>query len=238
MPSQMSAAPTTPLAQVPHAQIVAYDLFRRTVAAGGWGTPDFVAGAGPPPNPWNIPIGTPSFWSVNGTNGLVALDASGAVQGADLLQAVAATVTVRFDVSFSALPSPGNFVFALAWMRVSGDSTSAFYRVGIFVDNLGTICLRGEGVPAVTLWPDATPVGTPIAAPGMWLTVAAQLTTVSTTNALAKVWQVGSPEPTWGVSGTDPSSIGPQVAGPVGIRAMSTADAITVSFDNFAAALA
>lgn len=215
--------------------LLAQDGFTGRNVSGSWGVADVTGGA------WNIPIGSPGAFSIASGVGNVVLPTTGAVQGADLLAATGTTVDVRFDVSFSKLPTAGNFVFATTWTRVSSDSVSSFYRIGIFVDSQGVVCLRGEAVPLVTLWADATPLGTPVLpafpfSAGVWLTVAAQLTTNFPTTAQAKVWQVGTSEPLgWGVAGVDLNNTGPQTSGPVGIRTFSTLDAITVSFMNFRA---
>lgn len=225
----------------PLAMVLASDAFLRTVAPGGWGTAN-IGG------PWTVaPSSTPSLFSVNNTAGVIALDTTGNVQAVELLAAAATTASIQFDMSLSALPSAGNFVFVFAWFRVSGGGGS-FYRIGVFVDSAGVVCLRGESVlgsPATTatLFPDSTPSGMAPLQPATFLTVGAALSSSNTTNVQAKTFPAGSADPGWQITGFDANNVGPQVTGPIGLRVASTllngvagsADPITVTIDNFLA---
>lgn len=206
--------------------IFAQETFTKPPVAGGWGTA-IIGGA------WTVIEGTAGNFSTNGTSGLVTLP-SGVVHAIGLQATSSLNSMMGYDVSFSALPSAGNFLYSFAWFRVNAGDT-AFYRTGLYVDSTGTMCMRSEGVPAVTLFPDATPVTFGTYTPGSWISVRAVISGTNPTNVQAKGWpQFTLEPPIYQVTGADVVPIGPQSNGYAGIRALASGDAgIVVSFDNF-----
>lgn len=203
-----------------------YDPFLRSAVASGWGT-------APVGGLWTPAVGTASNFSTTGTAGQITLP-SGTTQGIALEGISASTVTVNFDVNFKTLPTAGNFVYAFAWMRIDSGLTD-FYRVGLFSDSTGLMCLRAEAVSvangSVTVFPDATPTVFGTYTPNTWMTVKAHLAGASPTTVGVEAWPQGTTEPGYQVTATD--ATGPQTAGFVGIRSLASGNAITVLFDNF-----
>lgn len=191
------------------APVLAYDTFSRTVAS-GWGNAD-IGGT------WSIVSGTQALFSTNGSVGSISLDTSGTVQEAVLSKANGTIVTGSVDIGFSALPTVNNFLFVFLTQRTSLDGNQYFYRTGLYIDYTGLICVRSEGVPAITMFPDTSLPATYTV--GTTLSIKSQLATVNPTLSLAKVWASSTPEPAYFFTGSDPTSIGPQVYGSTGIRA-------------------
>jgi PKD repeat protein len=212
----VAAAPVPPLAA---------DLFNRT-ASNGWGSAD-TGGA------WTR-SGTASNYAVNGTMGTMRMGAAGA--GPSMaLNTVSSTdtdVSVTIGVDKSATGG-GVYTTVRPRIRPSGDRYYADTRL---LAN-GTVSLiLGRNVGAAETALQTRAVTGLTVAPGDRLNVRVQTFGTSPTTFRAKVWKVGSDEPTtWTASVTD-STASLQGAGAIGLGAYLSGSAtnapVVASFDN------
>jgi len=219
-----SVALLTAACTIPYAS----DYFGRTVS-GGWGSA-LIGG------PWTEVKGTPSELSVNGSAGVFAIPAGNYLSAEQILTLPQTSVrdyTGSFDVTFmeniSTIGPKYGGVVAYLVARYQNSSATGYYRIGIVWDAgtrrlwLRTQNAAGKGAPSNWTIEQNTgidpvqdyPGGGPYAYHVMVHVAGAFPTTFA-----SKVWKVGSPEPSsWMLTGSDPGNLGPQVPGPIGVRA-------------------
>jgi hypothetical protein len=197
----------------------AADAFGRTVA-GGWGSAD-AGGA------WTVSAA--SAFGVGSGVGSVAVP-GGAVQRLAYLGATSARdVDVKVDSTFGSLGTSGaHLQYVVARRQVSG----AYLRVGLMASG-GKLLLRGQSSTGASLFADVD-TGLGFTA-GAAYRLRVQLEGASPTTIRARAWKVGTSEPeSWNVVAT--SSSGPQEAGAIGLRQLTTAHtATTITADNLTA---
>lgn len=209
----------------PPGTTIAQDAFTRTVSS-GWGTAQ-VGGA------WGVVAGTASNFSVNGTTGLISAPSSGAEQIASLGSTSIRDVDATTKITFPAKPSAGAFYGYLVLRR---QSSGAYYRVGLFVTNAGTLMIRGQTNAGTALFSDVN-TGLAVAA-GDTFGIRVQVQGANPTTVRVRAWRAGSAEPsTWAATATS-SATGLQQAGALGIRAVigSGGPAAQLKFDDLLAA--
>ena len=184
---------------------LASDDFSRTVA-NGWGSAP-VGGA------WTL-TGTASRWSVDGSRGLVSLNAGNGYYAT--LGGVSSTDT---DVSLSYgadKPATGGGQYVSVLARKVNTTTD--YRAKVLVGSTGAVSLwLARTVSGTeTLLPGGGVVSGLTAGAGDRFEVRVQATGTGTTTLRAKIWKSGTTEPTaWTRTGTD-TTAALQVAGSVG----------------------
>ncbi|MET0932065.1 MAG: PKD domain-containing protein [Mycetocola sp.] len=212
----------------PQSGSLAADAFERTVT-GGFGTAD-VGGA------WTT-TGPTTPYSVNG-QGRIRFAAAGSTYSA-YLNAVSSTNTdLSFKVSSDkAASGSGTYVTAIG-RRVG---TTAAYQAKLVMraDGRATIALERTAGTAVTVIAPALLVPGLTIAAGDTLNVRMATVGTSPTTVQAKVWKVGTTEPsTWTRTVTD-STAGLQTAGAVGVSvylsSSSTTAPVIVSIDDLVA---
>ncbi|HEY3438539.1 MAG TPA: LamG-like jellyroll fold domain-containing protein [Actinotalea sp.] len=178
------------------------DLFTRAVA-GGWGSAE-VGG------PWTS-TGTASKFSVDGTAGVHTASAGNTLTSS--LGTLASTATdTTATVSVNKVPNGGGAFAVVQGRQIT--ATNA-YAVRLRLQADGSVLMhitRGNGTPIV----GGTVAGLTYAA-GDKLQVRLQVQGASPTTLRARVWKVGTTEPTTWSTITD-STAGLQVAGGVGIQ--------------------
>jgi hypothetical protein len=201
---------------------VAQDAFSRTLS-GGWGTAD-TGGA------WSVVTGSAANFAVNGAKGTIVTPAGGAQQVAHLGAVSERDLDAQVEVTFpNAAPSGGIW----AYLLLRRQSTGAYDRVGVFVDPLNKLFIRGQIDSGSSLFGD---FDTGLAfTPGNSFVLRVQLQGASPTTVRVKAWRLGSSEPTaWSLTTTTTS--GPQIAGSLGIRTVNTSTAnSSLPFDNLLA---
>ena len=197
----------------------AADAFGRTVV-GGWGSAD-AGGA------WTV--SAPSAFGVGSGVGSVAVP-GGAVQRLAMLESVSARdVDLRVDSAFGSLGTSGaHLQYLVARKQASG----AYLRVGLMASG-GKLVIRGQSSTGASLFAD-TDTGLGFTA-GAAYRLRVQLEGASPTTIRARAWKVGTSEPAaWNVVAA--STSGPQVAGAIGLRQLTTAHtATTITADNLTA---
>ena len=193
----------------PAAGILASDAFGRTVT-NGLGTADTGG-------PWST-TGSATLYSVDGA-GNIRLAAPGSAAGGYLGQVASSATDLGLVVSATEAPTgTGTYVW-VSGRRVAG---AGGYEAKIALRSSGAVGLslvrvNATGGGEVTLQPAITLPGLSFAA-GDRLNVRLQVTGVSPTTLRAKVWKVGSVEPTtWQRSVTD-ATAALQATGGVGVR--------------------
>ena len=222
----------------------AYDTFSRTVT-NGWGAA--VIGG-----PWTQVKGSPGDVSADGSAGVFAIPAGNYLQAEQIMTLSATSqrdYTGSFVVSFmenlnTQNPRYGGLVAYLV-ARYQNSSATGYYRMGVAWD-AGTrhVWLRTQNAAGHGAADDFTvekdtgidpvkddPGGGPYAYHVMVKIAGAFPTTFS-----SKVWKVGSPEPTsWMLTGTDKGNLGPQVPGPIGVRASDDLQSSASTYLSFTA---
>jgi len=207
---------------------VAFDLFGRTTTS-GWGSAT-VGGS------WTQVKGSPSEVSVDGTGGVFAIPAGNYLSAEQIMTLPAtsvrdytATFTVSFTENINTINPKYGGVVAYMVARYQNTSATGYYRLGIVWD-AGTrrLWLRTQnaaGKGAASNWTIEQNTGIdpvkdyPAGGPYAY-TVAVQISGAFPTTFKSKVWKVGATAPAgWMLTGTDPGNLGPQAAGPVGVRA-------------------
>ncbi|NTW39163.1 MAG: PKD domain-containing protein [Cellulomonadaceae bacterium] len=184
------------------------DAFGRTLTS-GWGNAD-VGGA------WRT-TGSVTNYSVGGGSGAIRFANPGVTLDASLPATTAATTDLTFAVQTDKAPTGGGVYVTVGARRVAGVGE---YRA--------TVRLRANGVVALGLARTAGTTETPLLAPavvqgltlatGEQLLVHVQAAGASPTVLRARVWKVGTAEPTtWQVATTDPTA-GLQAPGAVGFN--------------------
>ncbi len=207
---------------------IASDAFGRTVS-NGWGSAD-EGGA------WSLG-GATSSYSVAGGVGRMVMAASGSGPTAVLSAVQALNANVVVDTTFDKAPTGGGYIAAVGARRVG--TTSQDYRAKVTVNAAGAVSLGiSKFLPAETSLKSATVAGLTVGA-GDTVRIRFQVAGANPTTLQAKVWKVGTSEPSaWQVTTTD-STAGLQAAG--GFRLWtyllgnSTNAPVTASFDNFSA---
>jgi len=242
----VASAPTTAAPPpVPSAGAYTSDDFARVVT-GGWGT-------APTGGPWSLVKGAASDVSVNGSAGVIAITA-GSYLTVDHVLVLPAT-SVRdyagsFDVSFMeninrVNPQYGG-VLAYLVARFQNTGANGYYRLGVVWDAASRrLWLRTQnpagkghagdftietntGIDPTADFPGGAPYGP--------YHVKVRITGSGPTTFASKLWKAGTPEPGgWMLTGTDANNLGPQVAGPIGIRASDDLQGSPGSYLNFTA---
>jgi hypothetical protein len=208
------AAATTP---PPAGATIAADTFSRTLS-GSWGS----ATTG---GTWTL--GTPSSYSVGSGVGSVAVPANSVQRVSYLGSTSARDVDVKVDATFGAVSG-----LQLHYLLVRRQSTGEYLRVGL-VGGSGKLTIRGQTSSAVNVFGE-TDTGLGFAANTPY-TLRVQVQGASPTTIRAKAWKTGTTEPSaWNVQAT--SSAGPQTAGAIGLRLItSSTSSTTIKTDNLTA---
>lgn len=141
-------------------------------------------------------------------------------------------VDLTFEVTFPTTVSGAGGVFAYGVLR--RQSGGSYYRIGLFVDAAGNVWIRGQNHAGMALFADVDAGLAHVGATTYALRV--QTAGASPTTIRTKVWKATETEPTaWAAETTD-STLGPQTAGSIGIRTISTSQtAMALAFDDFVA---
>lgn len=205
-------------------QPVVTDSFTRS-ATNGWGPAD-LGGT------WST-SGSASLFSVQGGRGHIRLASPGAVPGAHQLAISRTDTELRVVVTQDKSPT-GNGTTARVQPRrlANGDGYFAAVR---FVPN-GTINLNLVRLVGTQTKLANVIVPSQTHQPGDSFHVRVQVSGTSPTSIRAKVWEVGTPEPTgWHATGTDPTAA-LQQPGAVSVRAelgtTATNAPVVMSFDD------
>ena len=200
---------------------IANDTFTRTVS-NAWGTAD-TGGA------WTILAGTAADFDVASgvgtivtpTGGLEHLAHLGSTSGRD----IDSVATITFPNALSG--TGGAFGYAVLRRQSGG----GYYRVGIYVTTANQVFIRGQNQAGTSLFSDIDTGFTFAAGDSFKLRV--QTEGASPTTIRARVWRASTIEPaTWAVTSTD-STLGPQLAGSVGVRTYNNSStATTLKFDD------
>ena len=222
---RLNAAKTLAIPPAPVNTTVAQDSFSRTVT-GGWGS-------APTGGQWTAIAGGTAPLSVNGSQALVAtptgtIERHVGLTGSTPVRDLDAKVELTFPNSAG---TSGAYFGAITIRRQSTDGS--YIRVGLYAQG-SSLLIRGQNSAGTTLWSNMNTglgfvAGTPYA-----LRVHAH--GANPTTIRARAWKVGTSEPsTWSVNTT--TTLGPQVAGTVGVRAVNTTTtATTLRFDNYVVA--
>ncbi|WP_454301933.1 PKD domain-containing protein [Salana multivorans] len=198
--------------------VLARDVFARSVS-NGWGSAD-VGGA------WTIGSGVGARYSVESGSGTQVLHAAGASTRMNLADVSSDSTDLRFQLGVDRVPSANLLAYGV--VRKVGSAEYA-----------SRVTLQPGGGVALHLLRNNSPVsggnlaGLSLAA-GEKLNVVTQAEGTSPTVVRAKVWKVGTPEPSgWSYTFTD-STAALQVPGSVGVGAYLSGSAtnapIAVSF--------
>ncbi len=213
----------TVTAPVPPATAIATDSFARTAAAG--------LGAAPVGGAWTTSGGS-SYFSVDGSRAVLANPKAGLTLNAFLPSVSSTDTDVQVSVGLNQASSGSGTYASLIGRRVG----SADYRARVVISsaNAVTLQLQRSGVTMQSI----KPVGL-VFATGDRLQVRLQVTGVAPTTLRAKVWKLGSVEPTaWSIVTTD-AAPELQSAGHVGlgsyVSASSTVLPLAVTFDDLSA---
>jgi PKD repeat protein len=203
----------------------AADEFSRTVS-NGWGNAD-IGGA------WT-PSGTVSNFSVTAGRGTMRMGSAGSGPSIALTNATSSDTEMRSTIGIDKVAT-GSGVYVTLRPRVT---TGGEYQAVVRYLSNGSVAMklvRRVGSTDTTLVSDQTVTGLTVA-PGDRLNVKVQAYGTSPTTLRAKVWAVGSAEPTaWAASATDSTS-GLQAAGGIGFATYLSSSAtnapLIASFDN------
>ena len=219
--SSQSVTVTAPVGPV----TLAADSFARTVTA-GWGSAD-QGGA------WTV-AGSASVFSVNGTVGKIAVPA-GQTDTASLASVSSTSTDVTAVLGIDQMPSVGS-LYALVQARQV--SSSSGYGARVLFTSAGRIQLYLTGGGNATYLAGGQLPSTVTYAAGDQFNVRVVVDGVSPTTVEAKVWKVGTTEPTaWTYTATD-STASLQVAGWIGFQGYLSASAVgpvALSVDNLVA---
>ncbi|MCU1543731.1 MAG: hypothetical protein JWM50_1596 [Microbacteriaceae bacterium] len=220
----VTSAPVTVTAPPPPdpAAALAADDFARTSAA-GWGA----ATSG---GTWSTPAN--ASYSVNGESGAFVTTA-GATRRALLSGVSVADVELQVEVSSDKPVLVGQAVAGLVARQAGAD----FYQGRVRLLPSGAVAVQVVRGSA-TILGNATVAGLSYA-PGDKLVLKVRVTGAAPTTISAKLWAVGTVEPSaWQVTGTD-ATAALQVAGPIGLESYVSASAtnapFTIRHDNFVA---
>jgi hypothetical protein len=203
--------------------------------------------------PWSLVKGSAGDISVNGTAGIIAIPAGSYLTAEHILVlpgTSARDYVGSFDVSFleninRVNPQYGG-VLAYLVARYQNTSANGYYRLGAVWDAatrrvwLRTQNPAGKGHGAdftietnTGIDPTADfPAGPPYGPYHVKVRIAGS----SPTSFASKIWKAGSPEPAaWMLTGTDPGDLGPQAAGPIGVRASNDLQSSPSNYLNFTA---
>ena len=206
---------------------LAADDFARVVK-GGWGT-------APVGGSWSLVKGSAADVSVNGAGGVIAVPA-GSYLTVDHVLVLASTsvrdLVATFDVTFAEdigrqNPQYGGVV-AYVVARFHNTSANGYYRLGVVWDAasrrlwLRTQNPAGKGHPGdFTIETDTgiDPTADFRGPPYGPYHVKVEITGAGPTSFGSKIWRAGPEPPSWMLTGNDTRGLGPQSAGPVGVRA-------------------
>ena len=195
--------PTAP----PGSTALAADTFARTVTAG--------LGPAETGGTWRT-TGVSTIWSVADGTGRVTLSRAGQGPEATLPEVTSARTDVTYTVAVDKPATGGGLTVTTVARRVG----TADYRAGVRLRADGTVTLgltRSAGTTETTLAPFAVVPGLTVT-PGERLGIRVRATGTSPTTLAARVWRLGTPEPTtWGVTRTD-ATAGLQAAGATGVQ--------------------
>jgi hypothetical protein len=203
---------------------LAGDTFTR-VTTGGWGTAD-TGGA------WSLLSGSSSNLAVDGSKGTIQTP-NGSVQQLLHLGSVSVRdLDVAFKVTFPTTVSGTGGVFVYGVVR--RQSGGSYYRIGAFVDSAGKVWIRGQNQAGTAVFADVDSGLTHAA--GTTYVLRLQAVGASPTTLRTKIWKATASEPAaWAVEQND-STVGPQTAGSIGIRTISTSQtAMALAFDDLIA---
>ncbi|MGH2755206.1 MAG: hypothetical protein ACRDLB_12360, partial [Actinomycetota bacterium] len=211
-------APDASTTKVP-VLVVATDAFSRT-SASGWGTAD-VGG------PWSVMDGVATDFTVNGQEGAITNPSGGADRIIQLSQTSALNADLQTLIRFPKVPSTGNY-FSYALLRKNGGT---YYRIGPYVNAQGDILLRGQTGTGSSVFTDVA-TGMTLNT-GDVLALRIEIDGASPTSIKAKVWKVGTTEPSSWLVTTSNNAAGLQTAGSIGLRTVNQSNSsATISFDD------
>ena len=194
------------LAIIPAVSLAATDTFTRVVGS-GWGTAD-TGGV------WTADA-SPASFSVGGTSGRLVLSAAGQNR-AIFLASTAVDWDVKTDLSLDKAPVGGGSAWLYHEVRRSSSNTDAYRLVARFAGNGSTFLYASRVVSGTE-----TQIGSAVVVPTVnfltGFTLRGQVTGANPTTIRIKAW-VGTEPETWQYTATD--SLGPQVAGRGGLRAL------------------
>jgi Subtilase family len=203
----------------------AQDDFSRTTTD-GWGT-------APSGGPWSVVAGGAAPFSTDGSEGLIAVPTGGQERHIGLRAMTPIRDTdARMQVTFpGSAGSSGSYYAYLTLRNQAADGSSL--RVGLVAQGR-SLLIRSQTSSGATL---RSNVNTNLGfVPGTRYLLRVQALGAGPTAVRARAWKAGTPEPaTWPLDVT--TTLGPQVAGTVGIRASNdTLTPTTLRFDDLAAA--
>ena len=224
-----TSSPPVSAPPAPAPAVLAADDFARVVN-GGWGAA--VTGG-----TWSLVKGAASNLSVNGTGGVISIPAGSYLNAEQVLVLPASWArdyVASFDVTFmeninKVNPQNGGVV-AYVVARYQNTGATGYYRCGsVWEASTRRLWLRtqtpaGKGRPGdftIELNTGIDPTADfPRGPPYGPYHVKAEVQGSGPTHFASKVWKVGSAEPaSWMLTGSDEGNLGPQAAGPVGVRA-------------------
>jgi PKD repeat protein len=206
--------------------VLAQDGFSRTVT-GGWGSAD-VGGA------WTR-SGTATNFNVAGGVGTIRMGSAGAGPSATLNDVSSSNTEVSVSAGMDKAATGGG-MYATVWPRIVANGDRYYVDTRWVAGGAVTVTLGRNVGSTQTVLQTQTVSGLSVAA-GDRLNIRAQATGTSPTTFRAKVWKVGTTEPSaWMVSVTD-STASLQAAGAVGLGTYLSGSAtnapVTASFDDF-----
>jgi PKD repeat protein len=216
---QVTVAATPP----PAAEIAA-DTFGRTVG-NGWGS-------APTGGAWSV-LGSASRYAVSGGTGQHLLTAPGTTTETMLSTVSARDVDLRTTLAWSRTASAGALYGTVVVRRQANGSD---YRLKVVTATSGSMQLviaRKVGTTETALRSVSLP-GT-LAANEQFRVAFRATTTGTTTDLAAKLWRVGSPEPTGWTAVTTDTTAQLAVAGSIGVNSYlssSSGAGVTVRFDD------
>jgi hypothetical protein len=210
----------------------ASDTFTRTVAS-GWGSATVGGG-------WSTSSATP--WAVANNVGTMTLAAAGAAPSTYLASVSKLSTSLAFTFSSNKVGTGGGTYVSALGRRVSG---AGDYRAQVHLLTNGTVRLalvRATSSGSLTVISSETTVAGLTWVAGTQLRVRIEVLQSNPTTVRARVWKVGTTEPTgWTSSVTDGTS-GFQSAGGVGVAGVlsttSTNAPVVISVDDLQATTA
>jgi PKD repeat protein len=205
----------------PPSTTLASDVFARAVAS-GWGSAA-VGGA------WTV--SSTSNFSVSGDTGKV-VHTAGSTRRATLGQTPITDADLTVQFSADKPTTVGHIVAGITARQVS---SSDYYQARVRLLPGGTVALQITKTSSSTVLANATIAGLDYT-PGDQLQIRFQLEGTSPTTLKAKVWRVGTTEPTtWQLTTTD-TTASLQTAGTIGLESYISASAtnapVTITYDN------
>jgi hypothetical protein len=196
-------------------------VFARAVAS-GWGSAA-VGGA------WTV--SSTSNFSVSGDTGKV-VHTAGSTRRATLGQTPITDADLTVQFSADKPTTVGHIVAGITARQVS---SSDYYQARVRLLPGGTVALQITKTSSSTVLANATIAGLDYT-PGDQLQIRFQLEGTSPTTLKAKVWRVGTTEPTtWQLTTTD-TTASLQTAGTIGLESYISASAtnapVTITYDN------